>query len=548
MLRHKLAFLLSALLIALTSTSANAQNSPTELLLNKARALEARGRIDLAVQAWQQLLMIEPEQKDALGGLARAAKQSGKDSLAKTYLDRLRKVNPKNPAIAQIENAGRPEQRRPELEEAAKLAQGGKPEQAVAAYERAFGEKPPTGSWSLAYYDTLAGTPGGWEKATAALEELSRKNPQAMEYTLSLGRLYVYRPATRLKGLALLQSILATSPLSREAQKSWRQALVWENGSPRTESSIRTYLARYPDTEVEKFLVRQRQDSAKELAGGVELQRAYAALKKEDLPAAELNFTQALKSNARNPGALAGLGFVYMKQKDFDKAVKSFEAAVAVAPGNKIAAEAVKEARFWLNMQEGAKSLDEKRGADAEQFFQKALVERPAHPDALAGYAGALMQRDNPGAAIPVLEKLLKAHPDQTEAWVMMVRAKHRTDGAKAALEVARQIPEPVSAKLSAGLGYLTELSALYREDGRNGEAKATFDKAVALWKKAPGAAPAGVELQLAGMYLEYGSDAEAGHLVSACSESRSAKSGCMGRSFARDESRQASRTRAESA
>src|SRR4051794_30901055 len=76
---------------------------PSDLLLSKARALEARGRIDLAAQAWQQLLMIEPDQQDAIAGLARAAKMAGKTAEADVYLDRLRKLNVKHPAIKQIE-------------------------------------------------------------------------------------------------------------------------------------------------------------------------------------------------------------------------------------------------------------------------------------------------------------------------------------------------------------------------------------------------------------------------------------------------------------
>src|SRR5215468_5813394 len=73
------------------------------ILLGKARSLEARGRIDLAAQNWQQVLLVNPSQPEALAGLARYAKENGKTDDERGYLDRLRKINPKDPAIATIE-------------------------------------------------------------------------------------------------------------------------------------------------------------------------------------------------------------------------------------------------------------------------------------------------------------------------------------------------------------------------------------------------------------------------------------------------------------
>ena len=67
------------------------------LLLSKARSLEARGRMDLAVQNWKQVLLVDPDQTEALAGLARSAKQEGDLQRMGMLLDRLRKVNPTGP-------------------------------------------------------------------------------------------------------------------------------------------------------------------------------------------------------------------------------------------------------------------------------------------------------------------------------------------------------------------------------------------------------------------------------------------------------------------
>ncbi len=99
-----------------------AASTATGLLLDKARALEGRGRMDLAALAWQQVLMADPNQEDALAGLARYSKQIGKTDDAKAYLNRLRKVNPNNPAISEITKMKIVGEQRPRLDEAGRLA------------------------------------------------------------------------------------------------------------------------------------------------------------------------------------------------------------------------------------------------------------------------------------------------------------------------------------------------------------------------------------------------------------------------------------------
>jgi hypothetical protein len=69
--------------------------SATQTLLDRAHTLELRGRIDIAAQDWQQVLLTDPNNIDALAGLARSAKLGGNPALANVYLDRIKAINPK---------------------------------------------------------------------------------------------------------------------------------------------------------------------------------------------------------------------------------------------------------------------------------------------------------------------------------------------------------------------------------------------------------------------------------------------------------------------
>ena len=70
-------------LYSLVSSRPLLPRGPPQPLLSKACTSEIfRGRIDLAAQAWQQLLIIEPEQQDAIAWVPRAAKARGNDAEA----------------------------------------------------------------------------------------------------------------------------------------------------------------------------------------------------------------------------------------------------------------------------------------------------------------------------------------------------------------------------------------------------------------------------------------------------------------------------------
>src|SRR5215471_10692516 len=222
---HSIMTLLLMIFLALSLT---AQNQGVAILLSKARSLESRGRMDLAVQNWKQVLLVSPNQTEALAGLARYAKQNGDADEERGYLDRLKKINPKDPEIAEIEamHVLTPQERN-RLDEAGRLAMQHKPDQAMKIYNEVFGNQPPSGKWAEPYYETEAASTGGQEKAIAQLRRLCAHDPGNETYRLWLARVLVYNPKTRMEGLHLLES-LDNPGAVEQARSQWRQALLWE--------------------------------------------------------------------------------------------------------------------------------------------------------------------------------------------------------------------------------------------------------------------------------------------------------------------------------
>ena len=70
------------------------------ILVDKARALESRGRPDMAIQLWQQILLSDPKNIDALAGLAKDYKMIGSSAQAEDALNRLKR-QPQRPEYRQ---------------------------------------------------------------------------------------------------------------------------------------------------------------------------------------------------------------------------------------------------------------------------------------------------------------------------------------------------------------------------------------------------------------------------------------------------------------
>src|SRR5689334_19820921 len=217
---------LPALFLAWSAFSYASQ--ATDLLLNKARALEGRGLMDLAARSWEQVLLAEPNNIEALAGLARYAKTKGKKADADRYLERLRSVDPQNAAIGSITALHPLDQQIGSLDDAQRLAEKKDFDGAFRIYRQVFGSEPPPGNWAVSYYETQAATPGGWNDATAALRRLTAKYPGAPDYTLALGKLLTYRPKTRAEGMQLLEGIKSDAVTVNKARAAWRQALLWD--------------------------------------------------------------------------------------------------------------------------------------------------------------------------------------------------------------------------------------------------------------------------------------------------------------------------------
>jgi len=485
--------------------------SAMEVLIRKARALEGRGRLDLASQTWRQILVTEPDQAEALAGMARWAHQNNRADEARGYEERLKRLGKVDPSQFRTEPVKNYSAQAPKLEEAGRLARNKQFGEAMRIYREVFGDDPPPGGWALAYYETLASTPDGLRPATAGLQKLVERFPESAQYRLALGRLWSYRPETRAGGIKLLEGVAGPGPGGEEARLAWRQALVWDGPKPANRASMTSYVARYQDPDVERML---RQTPAAEPVRAVQMsaaeQSGFALMNAGKLEEAQTAFEEILKNSPRSAAALAGLGYVAMKKEEFASAVEYFEVAKAAAPDNKAVKEALDTSRFFLYQQSGTRAMNAGEMARAKGDFQEALTLRPTDLGALQGLGGTLMKMGDYAGAAPVYEKLVKAKADDAELWRNLFQARLAASGPKASLALLKQMPVGVLRTLMGQVSFQLMVAAAQSVSGERLEAERIVAAVQEKAKADPLTLGAQQQMELAGLLLSMGRSVEA--------------------------------------
>ena len=468
-----------AAVLGLGAATMSAQSAGEKALLDKAQSLEQSGHIDLAAQSWQQVLLSDPNNQEALAGLGRWAKLSGNDAEAETYIDRLRAVNPDSPEIAKIQSLVSNKTQNQLLDQAAELAKNGHNEEALKIYRQMFGKHPPD-NWALAYYDTEAGIPAMRQDAIDGLRGITAKYPSDPQYAIDLGRVLTYDPLTRVEG----EKILSQYPQDAAAQAALREALAWDVQNPATVPAVREYLKQHPDPELAKEVADTEARQAKATEGIARTpaeQAAFRALAANYLATAQQKFLELNAMQPTNPRVLAGLGFLRMKQSHFSEAARYFQQAEQNGLRTPLIQQSLTTSRFWNAMQQGTGALNANRLDEAVKDYKAALALRPGSIEALTGEAGTYMKMQQPEKAVPVYQQLLRRQTRSAAWWRGLFMAEVEAGRARAAIATARQFPPAVSGSAGKDPNYLRTLARAYAENGQDAEAQRVLLQAINL-------------------------------------------------------------------
>jgi tetratricopeptide (TPR) repeat protein len=423
--------------LCLLAGNAHAQaGNATQQLVSQGNYWHDQGRDDLAADTWNKLLRVDPNQPDALLGLAQIDLAQGRQGEARKRLQQLQKAHPQAPQTQRLSQAIGGTGDNLNLRNARRAAAAGRYVEAVREYQAMFDGKAPPDHLALEYYQALAGTPQGWDGARDGLRRLAAAQPGNSAAALALAQVLTYREPSRREGIAQLAAMSKRPDVGGPARAAWRQALLWLNAGTADAPLYQAFLAANPnDAEVAAKATKLGEQRAAQAAdpAGEQLGEGFKALNAGNLALAEQRFTQVLRARPRDADALGGLGSVRLRQQRFGEAQELLRPAAAA---NGKWRSALDSARYWLQLQQ----------------------------------AQAARSRGDSDEALRLTQQSLKLQPNEATGYVLLGDLQAASDAAAAERSYRQALA------LSAdNAGALQGLIGLYSRQGRADEASALF-------------------------------------------------------------------------
>ncbi|MFM0503870.1 cellulose synthase subunit BcsC-related outer membrane protein [Paraburkholderia caffeinilytica] len=430
---------------------AQASKDPLNVLIDQGKYWQSHHRGDLAEQAWQKVLRIDPKQPDALYGMGMVLADRKDGAGAQQYLARLKAVAPTYPNLDELgRRLGESSLRDQTVNDARRLAQSGQSASAVQEYQRALNGKPATPELQLEYYQALSATPQGWDQARRGLEQLARDNPDDPRYALAYAQHLTYRDTTRRDGIARLQKLAGDSTVGASAKKSWRQALLWLDARPSDAATYEAYLQGAPDdaavkarfdsmVEQDKTARDRAQENAASDARGRTIADGFAALDRGDLGTARSKFSSVLANSPNDTDALGGMGIAALKQEKFAEARNYLERASR--SGNPARWKtALDSATYWTYTSDAIGARSNGEFAKAKSLFERAIALNPSDVTAQVLLGEMLLSNGDPVGAEQAYRMALRRQADNPDAIRGLVGSLAAQGRGDEALQFANQL------------------------------------------------------------------------------------------------------------
>ena len=507
--------------LSLPLAPARAQEDPViERLVEQGLYWQSRGEWSKARTAWEKILLSDADHPEALRGQFFDALQNGDVDAARELVSAMRERRPGHPFVAQMNQAlSEATGGESALDRARELVRRGEIEAALAQYRITFGGVEPNGELALEYYTTLGGAPGEWQNAADGLQRLVAANPDEPRYALAYAKQLTYDQQWRRDGIERL-SALADTRVAKAALDARRQALLWLDRTHADIPLYEAYLALNPGDEEVAALLRQtrraRTPGQERLVGS-----AFAALEGDDLDGAATSFSQLLRARPNDADALAGLGIVQLKRRDYAAAAANLEKALANSTRSRGDwRDAYDTARYWLAIESATAAM---RGGEldlAGEQIERALAIEPTEEIGLLLKAELLHGRKDMAGAERFYRSVLEQNPDNVVALRglgQLFNELDRFDEAERLARRSRELDADGSESLAADIlaESLLARSRDYFDKGDIDQAEFALEEAMSARADSPW-----VRLELARLLLHRGSAERARRLMADLLES----------------------------
>ena len=379
-IRHAL-ILGGALAFSQPLLAAESTNPALQALFDQAAYWHQKAHDDLAKSSLQKVLMVEPNNTQALYLLALYSQQSGSSAEAAQWRARLSAASPNDPHLTELDNA-RQLQTIPQaqLSLARQQARSGNIAASLQTWRNTFNGNEPPPSVAAEYYLTMAGDRSLLPQAVEALRQFAADHPQDTGAKLALGKALTYQESTRRQGIDLLGTL---ADGNKDADRSLRQALLWLEPQASDASLYQTWQQRHPQDNAVMDYYRKN-------VGGAEKGAGFTALNSGDVSNAQNNFEKVLQANPQDADALAGMGYVAQRAGRYAEAADYLTRAAQMGGDqSETRQKQAADARFYAQLATAQQAL--KNGDSAQAL---SLSEPLAQADGEKGVSAKLFRAD----------------------------------------------------------------------------------------------------------------------------------------------------------
>jgi thioredoxin-like negative regulator of GroEL len=307
--------------------AADTTNPAMKALFDQAAYWHERAHDDLAKDALQKVLLVEPNNAQALYLMSLYSLQSGDKTAANQWREKLSAASPDDPRLASLNSAKAMQSIPPaQLASARQMAAQGNVSGSLSAYRTIFNGNQPLDSLATEYYLTMAGDKSLQPQAIAGLQQRVASRPDDTQARLALGKVLTYQESSRRDGIKLLSSLAGSNS---DADRSLRQALLWMAPQESDRDLYQGYQARHPnDTAVMAYFQKN--------IGGAAKGQGFTALNSGNVTDAKAKFESVLAGDPNDADALAGLGYIAQRSGNFEAASQYLSKAAAQGGPNSV--------------------------------------------------------------------------------------------------------------------------------------------------------------------------------------------------------------------
>ncbi|THD50305.1 tetratricopeptide repeat protein [Enterobacteriaceae bacterium ML5] len=300
--------------------AADTTNPAMKALFDQAAYWHERAHDDLAKDALQKVLLVEPNNAQALYLMSLYSMQSGDKTAANQWREKLSAASPDDPRLASLNSAKAMQSIPPaQLASARQMAAQGNVSGSLSAYRTIFNGNQPLDSLATEYYLTMAGDKSLQPQAIQGLQQRVASRPDDTQARLALGKVLTYQESSRRDGIKLLSTLAGSNS---DADRSLRQALLWMAPQESDRDLYQGYQARHPnDTGVMAYFQKN--------IGGAAKGQGFTALNSGNVTDAKAKFESVLAGDPNDADALAGLGYIAQRSGDFEAASQYLSKAAA---------------------------------------------------------------------------------------------------------------------------------------------------------------------------------------------------------------------------